>query len=91
MHFDVRPQTIYACSRPAGLGAHWLRSRPRSDATTELLRFEFSVDPPPAGRSQHPDLEGKLSTLTWFTGTTPRLEERADSRPAPGALPRTTA
>jgi transglutaminase-like putative cysteine protease len=73
MVFEVTHITTYTYSRPVFLEPHHVRLRPRCDAAQRLSRFDISVIPRPAGRSDCLDLEGNGFSQLWFDEATDRL------------------
>jgi transglutaminase-like putative cysteine protease len=79
MTFEIRHTTRYIFGKPVFLEPHLLRLRPRSDAVQRLVRFDLSVFPKPAGRSECLDLDGNCVCQLWFDSATDRLEIRTVS------------
>lgn len=66
MLFTIDHTTEYRFTRPVFLEPHQLRFQPRSDAAQRLVRFDLTIDPPPAGTSHVLDADGNLVTTAWF-------------------------
>ena len=73
MRISVTHTSTYLYGDPVQLEPHVVRLRPRSDGAQRLCRFELSIDPPPAGRTECLDQDGNVVTQAWFEGTTERF------------------
>lgn len=73
MRFEVDHLTRYRFGVPVFLEPHELRFRPRSNSWQRLARFEFTIDPPPAGASANLDVDDGDVLVAWFTELTDHL------------------
>ena len=74
MFFEIAHTTTYTLGRPVFLEPHTIRLRPRCDGSQRLIRFDLTIEPKPAGRSECLDLEGNCVVHAWFDGLTELLQ-----------------
>src|SRR5262245_9147171 len=74
MLFHIKHTTRYSYSRPVFCEPFTVRLRPREDVSQRLLRYQFSVDPQPAGTCDYLDVEGNIATQCWFNSPTCTLK-----------------
>ncbi len=70
MLFHIKHTTRYSYSRTVFCEPFTVRLRPREDAAQRLVRYQFSVDPQPAGVCDFLDVEGNVATQCWFNSPT---------------------
>ena len=70
MLFHIKHTTRYSYSRTVFCEPLTVRLRPREDISQRLLRYQFTVDPEPAGVCEYLDVEGNIATQCWFTSPT---------------------
>lgn len=73
MRIAVRHTTAYRYSEPVFLEPHVIRLRPRADGSQRVDRFDLTVTPTPAGRSEYLDADGNVVTDVWFRELTDTL------------------
>ncbi|HSO05788.1 MAG TPA: transglutaminase family protein [Pelomicrobium sp.] len=66
MLFEIHHVTEYAYSRNIVIAPHTFRLRPRADGSQVTRRFELTITPEPAGRTDFLDVEGNVATRAWF-------------------------
>ncbi len=79
MLFQTDHLTEYRFTRPVFFEPHQLRFQPRNDAAQRVLRYEFTVEPEPAGMTTSLDADGNLVTQAWFDGRHEQMTIRAIS------------
>jgi transglutaminase-like putative cysteine protease len=79
MYFEITHKTTYRYSRPVFLEPHTVKLRPRCDGLQNLTRFDWQIEPRPAGSTEGIDLDGNVTANIWFEGLTDILliESRA--------------
>jgi transglutaminase-like putative cysteine protease len=70
MLFHIKHTTRYSYSRTVFCEPFTVRLRPREDSSQRLIRYQFSVDPQPAGFCDFLDVEGNVATQCWFNSPT---------------------
>ena len=70
MLFHIKHTTRYSYSRTVFCEPFTVRLRPREDFSQRLLRYQFTVDPQPAGICDYVDVEGNAATQCWFNSPT---------------------
>ena len=80
MLFDIDHTTIYRYSQAVFLEPHTVRLVPRSGADQQLLNFEITISPTPAGQTTLIDAEGNSAIQAWFGGTTDGLKIHTQCR-----------
>jgi transglutaminase-like putative cysteine protease len=70
MLFHIKHTTRYSYSRTVFCEPFTVRLRPREDSSQRLIRYQFSVDPEPAGICDFLDVEGNVATQCWFNSPT---------------------
>jgi transglutaminase-like putative cysteine protease len=70
MLFHIKHTTRYSYSRTVFCEPFTVRLRPREDSSQRLIRYQFSVDPQPAGVCDFLDVEGNVATQCWFNSPT---------------------
>lgn len=66
MLFRIHHRTCYRYSSPVRLGPQLLRFRPRDDGAQRILEYNIHINPRPAGKNDHLDLEGNRVLQVWF-------------------------
>ena len=79
MLFEIKHVTKFSYADPVFLEPHTVRLRPRCDVWQDLLKYELSVAPDPAGSTECIDLDGNCVTNMWFSETQRSLEITARS------------
>ncbi len=94
MLFEIEHLTLYRYSVPIRLGEHLLRFQPLETQAQQLLDYELTIDPAPAGRQPHRDAWGNSVERVWFQGQTSQLQVLArlrlhtrDPLPLPSDIP----
>lgn len=78
MKIAVEHSTVYRYDRPAVLGPHDIRLRPRDDGGQRLLDYELRIDPPPVMLAACFDQDGNHTKRAWFEAlATTALEVRS--------------
>jgi transglutaminase-like putative cysteine protease len=70
MLFHIKHTTRYSYNRTVFCEPFTVRLRPREDAKQRLLRYQFAVEPQPAGLCDYLDVEGNAATQCWFNTPT---------------------
>ena len=77
MKIAVEHSTVYRYDRPALLGPHDIRLRPRDDGGQRLTDFELRIDPPPVMLTACFDQDGNHTARAWFEAPTSALAVRS--------------
>jgi len=73
MHYTLTHTTRYRYDRPVFLEPHIIRLRPRSDGSQRLIRFDWNIEPRPAGVTDQLDVENNVTLNAWFSEPTDHL------------------
>lgn len=74
MRFRIHHVTRYTYSQPVFLEPHFVRLRPRCDASQHVFDYRLEVTPNPAGASAGLDVENNVFSLLWFDSLYDHLE-----------------
>lgn len=77
MKIAVEHATVYRYDRPAVLGPHDIRLRPRDDGAQRLLEYDLRIDPPPVMLAACFDQDGNHASRAWFEAPATVLEVRS--------------
>ena len=80
MLFEISHFTEYLYAEPVTLGTHYLRLRPREDASQRLHRFRLDLEPRAAGVSMQLEPDGNVALVARFAQPTRLLRIHASSR-----------
>ncbi len=79
MLFHIKHTTRYTYSRTVFCEPFTLRLRPREDSAQRLVRYQVSIEPEPAGRTEYLEFDGSTAMQCWFSVPTCLLTIRATS------------
>lgn len=77
--YRIEHHTEYHFNQPVYLRPHRLRLRPRSNGWQNLLTYNLTIDPIPAGLTEITTLDGNGEQKVWFTNPTEKLAIAVES------------
>ena len=77
MRFDIVHTTTYSYPRPARLGPHDVKLRPRESPGQRLRLHKLDVVPEPVQWDEQLDAEGNTVVRMWFDGSTQQLQVKS--------------